>query len=120
MGMRGPVPGPQRDLRSDIVDLEVDLLQLGRLYDHIRKSLCDECAVNLCSAHQPARGFIMALRRNSKTRARDIEAEIEEARELARLMYGILTQFPTDLIEYDDKLDIEKLPDWLTKQNVKT
>jgi hypothetical protein len=31
MGMRGPVPGPKRDLRSDIVDLEANLEQARNL-----------------------------------------------------------------------------------------
>jgi hypothetical protein len=103
----------QRDLKSDIADLEVDLLQLGRLYDHVRKSLCDNCEAGLCSAHQPARGFIANLRRNSVVKVRDIEADIEEARTLARIMYNILSQFPTDPGDLDDKLDTEKVPEWI-------
>jgi hypothetical protein len=43
----------------------------------------------------------------------DLEANLEQARNLARIFYKILIQQPTDLVEYDDRLEVDKLPDWL-------
>lgn len=46
----------------------------------------------------------------------DLEVHLYEARKLARLMYRIMIQFPTDMGEYDEQLDTERLPPWLTKE----
>lgn len=46
----------------------------------------------------------------------DLEVHLYEARKLARLMYRILIQFPTDPGDYDEQLDVENLPEWLTKE----
>lgn len=42
---------------------------------------------------------------------------LADARELARLMYGILSQFPSDPGELDPRLDILAVPGWLVNRD---
>lgn len=63
------------------------------------------------------RGALPGPRRDLRNEIVDLEAERDEARVLARIMYNVLIQFPTSIVEYHDKLDTEKLPDWLTNYN---
>jgi len=55
------------------------------------------------------------MSRNLKSDLVDAQTERDEARALARIMYGILLGMPTNPGEYDDALDVETLPDWLTE-----
>ena len=72
MAGHGPQPGPRRNWRSDIVDLEFKL----------EKS----------------------------------QGQLKEARTLARIMFRILQQMPTDPSEYDLRLAIDNVPSWLLIQ----
>lgn len=59
------------------------------------------------------RGPVAGHKRDWRNDIVDLEIELEMARSLARLMYSILSQFPTDPSEYDEDLSIENLPAWI-------
>lgn len=42
------------------------------------------------------------------------DSPLTESRDLARLLYGILREQPNDLGDFDERLEFDRLPDWLT------
>lgn len=50
--------------------------------------------------------------RDARTAALAVQSDVDEARELAKLMISLLREFPVGLDELDERLSDENLPEW--------